>query len=479
MESGADYLRDHRFKALFNEVLGWDRGTGTIRVSAGSREFVFESVAQKRGLQVLYSCTDNLALVNRGLLRKVQRIVARSCHEHILIFCCDLPRKQVWQWAIRLPDGRKLRHREHPFFSHCPPEPFVKRLGGLRFTLNEEETVTLVDALERVRGVLDTSANRNGFVRRPWYAERSAELIQAMKAGNVESLHRFLVLHLPLARFISKRLCRWFGMLPEDAEQIGFLGLVEAARRFRPELGCQFSTYATPWVKQVCQRFGPDFAFLIHLPDYVFWPCFRLRLTLEHMVSEVGSAGLHKYLTELDIRDPRAGRQLRDFERATAIRSLSDRKQPEYRAARQIVKLWPSPLDDARLAELAKRVQMAVSRLRPREAQIIRLRYGFDGCPSQTLEEIGQLFSVTRERVRQIQSRAEERLRGLLSDEFPEQQLLDVPAEPAAIARLDVGGPCPSTDGTVDGADLQFGRFTIQAQKQVLRKLVARMPDDL
>src|SRR5262249_54440191 len=156
----------------------------------------------------------------RGLLRKVQRIVAQTCHEHILVFCCERPRRQVWQWAIRLPDGRKLRHREHPFFSASPPAPFLNRLSGLRFTLDEEEGVTLVHALERVRRVLDATADLNLFVRRPKYAQRSDELARAMRGGDQDALNRFLLFHLPLARKVSQRLCRWFSVLPEDAEQI-------------------------------------------------------------------------------------------------------------------------------------------------------------------------------------------------------------------------------------------------------------------
>jgi RNA polymerase sigma factor (sigma-70 family) len=218
---------------------------------------------------------------------------------------------------------------------------------------------------------------------------------------------------------------------------------------------------------------------MIHLPDYVFWRCFHLRLTLENMVSMVGSAGIRAFLAELDLREPKAGKQLRDFERATAIRSLSDQTQPEYRAARQLAEFWPSPLGDENRAEVAEKVQRAVRRLNTREACIIRLRYGFDGCPPQTLAEIGELLSVTRERVRQIQARAEERLHGLLSGEFEEQQLLDVPEEHAAPSSPDEARPCRTRDGTADKADSQGGRFTIDAQQRLLRQLAARMPNEL
>jgi RNA polymerase primary sigma factor len=206
-------------------------------------------------------------------------------------------------------------------------------------------------------------------------------------------------------------------MLPEDAEQIGFFGLIEAARRFRPERGCQFSTYATPWIRQVCQRYGPPFALMIRMPDHAFWASFRLRLTLEELVGKIGASGVHDFVTQLDLHDPRAGRLLRDLGRVTEIKSLSDKKGPEYRKARQIPEPFTDPIDELKDAEIARKVQAAISKLRTRDAKIIRLRYGFDGTPAQTLEAIGALFSITRERVRQIQAKAERRLRGYLEDE--------------------------------------------------------------
>ena len=108
--------------------------------------------------------------------------------------------QQVWQWAIRLPDGRKVRHREHPFLSACPPGRFLNRLQGLRFTLDEEENASLVQTLERVQHVLDTAADLNLFARYPSYAERSDELARAMLTGDQQALHRFVVFHMPLAR---------------------------------------------------------------------------------------------------------------------------------------------------------------------------------------------------------------------------------------------------------------------------------------
>src|SRR5438045_2443829 len=117
MYTTADYLRVHRFKALFTESLGWERASGRLNVSVAGRDFAFASIANKDGLQVLSCSTDPLALRNRRLLRRVQRAVATTYCEHILIFCCAKPRQQVWLWLVRLPEGRQLRHKERLFVS--------------------------------------------------------------------------------------------------------------------------------------------------------------------------------------------------------------------------------------------------------------------------------------------------------------------------------------------------------------------------
>lgn len=122
-------LADHQFAELFREELGWDRAAGTISVDVDGRRLQFDAIAQKRGFQVLRCTAHRQVLFNRGLLRRAQRQLVRVAHEHIAIYCCESPAKQVWQWVVRTDDGRRLRHREHPFFSSLPPRPFLDRLA--------------------------------------------------------------------------------------------------------------------------------------------------------------------------------------------------------------------------------------------------------------------------------------------------------------------------------------------------------------
>jgi len=434
----SQHLADHQFAELFRDELGWDRTSGTVAVQVGERRLEFEGVAQKRGFQVLQCIADRRVLFNRGLLRQAQRQIAKAIHEHILIYSCDKPPKQVWQWAVRTPDGRRLQHREHPFFSGSPPAPLLDRLRGLRFSLNEEADVTFVDALRRVRTALDAPPDLNLFTRRPWYAERSDELAVAMARGDPGAFNAFILLHRPLARHISKRLQRTFRMDADDAEQIGVIGLIGAARRFDPERGTQFSTYATHWVRQACQRYGPDAALFIRLPAHIVESFFPLRRRIERLASEYGPGRANDELARMCAEDGRFFRQWLAFNRALNVRSLSDRSEPEYFEARTLRAAIDEPLQVELDKELLRRVRAAMACLNERARRVLRLRYGIDGAPG-TLEEIGQVEGITRERVRQILMVAEKRLRS-----FIERELEDlVPA--GAI------GPSESQEALPDG----------------------------
>jgi hypothetical protein len=283
-------LSSHSFQELFQH-LGWDRAQAHAVARVDGQMLSFRAVAQKRGLAVLCCVTDRVNLVDRAFLRRAQRQLLRLFHEHIAIYTSEQPRKQVWQWAVRLLDGRKVRHREHPFFSAKPPPLFLARLAKLHFSLEEEENVTILEAMDRVRAALDTSAELEFFVKRPRLARVSDQLARQMHAGDKAAFHRLILLHRPLARRISRRLERWFGMDPDDAEQTAMIGLLMAARKFKPELGCQFSTYATHWIRQACQRLGPEFALPIHIPQHVFWRHFPIQLELRRLAERQAAEG--------------------------------------------------------------------------------------------------------------------------------------------------------------------------------------------
>lgn len=417
MDTVSTYLADHRFQELFIELLGWDRSTTSLEIPIDGRIFSLRSVAHKRGFQVLVCDTDWLAVVNRRLLRQVRQVVAKSYHEHILVFVTADPDKQVWQWAIRTEDGRRFKHREHPFYSAEPPPKLLSRLERLRFTLDEEESVSLVDALDRVRHVLDTTAEQDLFVKHPWYAERSHQLFCAARAGDRDAYEQFITMHLPLVSKIAKKYARAYRLDQEDAEQNGILGLLRAAEKYEPERGFQFSTYATWWVRQACQRLCPDDANLIRIPMHMVWPAFNARRRLDASLLAGGPEGAKQELEEIFTENTSLAARWIDLERCHAIRSLSDRKSLEWKECCSILDDLDWPDIALERAELAEIVRHALSRIMPREREILIQRFGLDG-DVMTLEQIAQVTGVTRERIRQLEMRARDKLLGALQNTY-------------------------------------------------------------
>jgi RNA polymerase sigma factor (sigma-70 family) len=422
-----DDLRNHAFRRLFVERLGWDNASGGFSLKLGETEFAFQSVAQKRGLRVIHCTADRLVLLDRTLLRKIQREVIRSAHEHILIFSCTVPLKQVWLWCIRTKDGRNLRHREHPFLSESPPAAFLAKLEQLKFDIAEEDEITLIDAVERVRRTLDTSPSLEMFAKRPFYARQGHQLALEMKAGLPGAFQRFIEFHLPLARKTAVKLCGRFGIPPEDAEQIGVLGLIRAAQKFEPERGYQFSTYAMRWIKNFCQVNIPDLAYGIRVPLHAFWRLLAHSNALYRLGQADGRAAAEEFQTVCESADSKWRKQWRGFAAARMVQSLSDPDlKVKVRGLRDPVAAPEAPIKGR---DTAMRVREALGKIPERERDILIRRFGFAGT-RETLLAIAETKGLTRERIRQLETKALKDMRDQLVDEFPEFENEPIPLEP-------------------------------------------------
>ena len=400
------HLSRHDFKTLFVEVLGWDNASATHDVEVDGLKYRFQLIAHKRGFQVLVCEADRYTLFNRRLLRTLERRIIGLAHEHIIIYSSPEPRKQVWQWAVHMPDGRPIRHREHPFFSENPSSAMLDRLRGIRFSLGEEERVTLSDALDRVRWALDVESELNLFVNHPGYAEKGDKLALAMSNGGLAEMQSFVLFHRRLARWGTRRLVRWFGIDEEDAEQFGMLAIMAAATHFKPELGFQFSTYAVRAIHQRCARFGPPLGLLIPVPSPTYWPLSRLHEKSERLDARSGQGSSQRYYDWLGRRHPLLARRLRQYVRATEVVSLSDRAEPAFVQARSLADEQSNLDGGFWLSDRARVVRAALASLPEREAEIVQLRYGLFSSPEK-LETIGQRFGLSKERVRQILLQAE------------------------------------------------------------------------
>lgn len=399
-------LARHAFEYLFVEGLGWDRFRSDLIICKDDAAHL-KSVAQKRGFAVFVCSAHRTHIANRRYLRNVQRQLRKQFHEHILIHYCETPRKQVWQWAFSGTDGRKVLHREHPFFSDAPPPRLLARLKDLAISIDDEETTGLTDILCKVRTALLPDNEFDLFSKYPWYAEKSDRLAVAMRNGDADAFSEFVEFHIPLARKSSRMLVRWVQMDPDDAEQIAMIGLIEAARRFDPELGFQFSTYAGYWIRLACQRYGLDSGMHIRVPAHMFWRCYRL---LFERTKLIATHGEHEGTKEFEVFRGAEGisaKQWDLFWAACHVDVMSNLAPGTIEAARIFYE--SSAVEHAVTDEIRLAVQQCLDTLSDRQATILRMRYGFGGR-EHTLQEIAEQLGITRERVRQIQVKAEEKL---------------------------------------------------------------------
>ncbi len=405
-------LAGHAFEHLFIECLGWDYVRANVSLTHQDVHVTLEAVAQKRGFTVFLCPTHRTVLANRPVLRELQRKLRKSYHEHILIHSCETPRKQVWQWATTLAGDRRIVHREHPFFSHEPPPRLLERIAGLSVTLAEEEQTTLPDVLVRVRQALLPDSELNLFAKHPWYATQSDSLAMSVKRGEPGALGRFVEFHMPLARRASRMLVRWFEMDPEDAEQTAMIGLIEAARRFDPERGFQFSTYASYWIRQCCQRYGLEWSLPIRMPPNVFWRCYKLAFKQVRLIASHGEhEGRERFASEIAKAGVSSAHWLA-FCHTSGFQPFSDVDKSQ-RLQLTLVDDVERSLDQTCAKELEEEIQNGLLSLSARQRLILRLRYGFQ-VNGLELQELAEVLGLRCDRVRRIYAQAEDTLELLL-----------------------------------------------------------------
>jgi RNA polymerase sigma factor (sigma-70 family) len=417
----AAYLRQHNFKQLFTEELGWDHDSGEIVLLVRETSFQVKVIASKRGFRVLQTNADHFALFDRKWLRELQVQVFAHAYEHILIVSCDAPRKQVWMWATTSGSGKKRRHREHPFLSNSPSDGLVMRLEAMRFDLEEEERVHLLDAVERVKKALDTEPEFDLFVRRPWFARKSHALAAARKNGGVAAFQSFVEFHLPMLRWAADRFSLPMrGLDEEDRVQIVALGLLRASELFDETRGIQFSTYAYHWLRQAAQRNGPDCVRFVRVPLYLWRTRRRAIVALRELgFSHEPASAIHA-MNELAERDLGLLTDWLRIEQTATIASLDDAEATGFREALPLEEP-PQILFDWNTRNEANRIIFDVlENLLPRARMIIEMRFGLHG-PKYTLKEIAHCLGLTRERVRQIEVETLLDLRSRLASDFGEE----------------------------------------------------------